>query len=136
MANDEANKAASVDIVEALRDDYQRFPADQSYHLYAENVYFKDPLNEFRGVQRYRDMIGFIERWFINTQMDLHNIQQQDNVVKTEWTLHFTAPTPWQPRISIPGWSELTLSDNGLVISHVDYWHCSRFDVVRQVFQP
>lgn len=123
-----------MNIVDALRDDYQRFPKDQSYHLYAEQVYFKDPLNEFRGVDRYRAMIGFLEKWFLNIQMDLHDIYQQDTLIKTQWTLHFTAPVPWKPRISIPGDSELHLNEQGLVSSHIDTWSCSRLDVVKQLF--
>ncbi|MEO1127354.1 MAG: DUF2358 domain-containing protein, partial [Cyanobacteria bacterium J06639_16] len=41
-----------MDILERIKADYARFPADQSYELYAPDVYFKDPLNEFRGVNR------------------------------------------------------------------------------------
>jgi hypothetical protein len=38
---------AAVDIVEILKDDYSRFPKNQTYSLYAEDVYFKDPMNQF-----------------------------------------------------------------------------------------
>ncbi|MGF1513566.1 MAG: DUF2358 domain-containing protein [Elainellaceae cyanobacterium] len=123
-----------VDIVERLRADYARFPADQSYDLYAADVYFKDPLNEFRGCDRYRQMIGFIQQWFEEPQMDLHDISQTGQTIRTDWTLSWTTPLPWQPRIAIPGWSELGLNDAGLIVSHVDYWHCSRWDVVKQHF--
>ncbi|MEO0457907.1 MAG: DUF2358 domain-containing protein [Cyanobacteria bacterium P01_A01_bin.114] len=125
-----------MDIASQIKADYQTFPQDQSFHLYAEDVYFKDPLNEFRGVARYRKMIGFIETWFIEPDLELHNITQpQPNIVKTEWTLHFTAPVPWRPRIAIAGWSELTMSPTGLIISHIDYWNCSRWDVVKQLWR-
>lgn len=127
--------AVNMNVVDILKDDYQRFPHNQSFGLYANDVYFKDPLNEFRGVKKYRKMIGFIERWFINTQMELHDIKQENDTIYTKWTLHFTAPTWWKPRISIPGWSELKLNDQGLVASHVDGWNCSRFSVVKQVFR-
>ena len=39
-----------MDIIEILKDDYQRFPINQTYSLYTADVYFKDPLNEFRGM--------------------------------------------------------------------------------------
>lgn len=121
-------------IVDILKQDYSRFPENQTYTIYAEDVYFKDPLNEFNGVERYQKMIGFISQWFINVQMDLHGISQSDNLIKTRWTLNWTAPVPWKPRISIPGWSELQLNSAGLICSHIDYWNCSRFDVVKQLF--
>ena len=123
------------DILERIRQDYQRFPHDQSYDLYAEGVYFKDPLTQFRGVDRYRQMIGFMERWFQRVQLDLHAIDQpQPDLIKTRWTLSWTAPVPWQPRMSISGWSELRLDEAGLICAHVDHWDCSRLSVLGQLF--
>lgn len=124
----------AMDIIQILKDDYQRFPVNQTYSIYAQDVYFQDPLNKFRGVERYRMMIKFIESFFVNPKMDLHNIQKQENTIKTEWTLSWNTPVPWKPRISIPGWSELRLNTEGLIISHIDYWHCSRLNVLKQHF--
>ena len=122
-------------LVEQLKQDYARFPEDQTYSLYAEDVHFKDPLNEFDGVDRYRKMIGFIGRFFGNVQMDLHDIQQVDpTLITLQWTLKMTAPLPWSPRLSIPGHTELGVSSAGLIESHVDYWERSRFEVLKQVF--
>ncbi|MEH2086056.1 DUF2358 domain-containing protein [Nostoc sp.] len=123
-----------MDIIEILKQDYQRFPVNQTYSIYAPEVYFQDPLNKFRGVKRYKEMINFIQTWFLNPKMDLHNIQRLGDTIKTEWTLSWNTPLPWKPRISIPGWSELGLNSDGLIISHIDYWNCSRLDVVKQHF--
>ncbi|AUS98919.1 hypothetical protein CLI64_00035 [Nostoc sp. CENA543] len=123
-----------MDIIEILKADYQRFPVDQTYSIYAADVYFQDPLNNFRGVERYKKMIKFIQTWFLNCRMDLHNIQKLENTIKTEWTLSWNTPLPWKPRIAISGWSELGLNSNGLINSHIDYWHCSRLDVLKQHF--
>ncbi|MEH2144237.1 DUF2358 domain-containing protein [Nostoc sp.] len=123
-----------MDIIEILKEDYQRFPVNQTYSIYTPDVYFQDPLNKFRGVKRYKQMINFIETLFLNPKMDLHSIQRLGDTIKTEWTLSWNTPLPWKPRISIPGWSELGLNSDGLIISHVDYWNCSRLDVVKQHF--
>ncbi|MBN4000945.1 DUF2358 domain-containing protein [Nostoc sp. LPT] len=123
-----------MDIIEILKEDYQRFPVNQTYSIYTPEVYFQDPLNKFRGVKGYKAMINFIETWFINPKMDLHNIQRLGDTIKTEWTLSWNTPLPWKPRISIPGWSELGLNSDGLIVSHIDYWNCSRLDVVKQHF--
>ncbi len=123
-------------IVERIQSDYRTFPENQSFDLYAEDVYFKDPLNEFQGCDRYRQMIGFIQTWFGNPQLDLHDIQVRDRQIRTEWTLSWTTPLPWKPRISIPGWSELEVNESGLIASHIDYWHCSRLDVLKQHVFP
>ncbi|MEH2284306.1 MAG: DUF2358 domain-containing protein [Nostoc sp.] len=123
-----------MDIIEILKEDYQRFPVNQTYSIYAPEVYFQDPLNKFRGVKRYKEMINFIQTWFLDPKMDLHNIQRLGDTIKTDWTLSWNTPLPWKPRISIPGWSELGLNSDGLIVSHIDYWNCSRLDVVKQHF--
>lgn len=122
--------------IQILQEDYQRFPVNQTYSIYAQDVYFQDPLNRFRGVERYKQMIAFINTWFIATKFDLHDIRQSGNTIKTEWTLTWNTPLPWKPRIAIPGWSELKLNDDGLIVSHIDYWKCSRLDVLKQHLFP
>jgi hypothetical protein len=122
----------AMDILAILTADYQNFPHNQTYRIYAQDVYFKDPLNEFRGRDRYEQMIGLIAQWFRQPQLDLHQIQRQGNQIRTDWTLSWTTPLPWQPRIHISGWSELQLDEAEQIISHVDYWHCSRWDVLKQ----
>lgn len=124
----------SQEILQVLREDYQRFPVDQTYSIYAPDVFFQDPLNQFRGVERYKEMIAFLSRWFADLDMELHDIQQLEDTIKTEWTLRWRSPLPWQPKIAISGWSELKLNEAGQIASHIDYWHCSRWDVVKQHF--
>ncbi|MDE5109609.1 MAG: DUF2358 domain-containing protein [Trichodesmium sp. St17_bin3_1_1] len=124
-----------MDVVSILKQDYQKFPADQNYSIYAENVYFEDPLNKFRGIGRYQKMISFMNNWFNDIQLDLHDISHSGNVIKTCWTLSWTAPAPWKPRMVIPGWSELKLNGDGLINSHIDHWDISRLDVLKQLFQ-
>ena len=130
-----------MNIIEILQEDYQRFPRDQTYEIYAKEVYFKDPMTEFRGIKRYQAMIGFMTHWFQNIQMELHDIKQiSDRTeplrdrIETRWTLSWTTPLPWQPRIAISGRSELMLNEQNLIISHIDYWDCSRWDVLQQHF--
>ncbi|MBC7972457.1 MAG: DUF2358 domain-containing protein [Verrucomicrobia bacterium] len=123
-----------MDILQVLKDDYHRFPADQTYSIYAKDVYFKDPTSEFRGVDRYKQTIAFVHTWFRHCRMELHSIEQTGDTIRSEWTLSWNTPLPWQPRITIPGWSELTLNAQGLIASHIDDWRCSRLDVLKQHF--
>jgi Uncharacterized conserved protein (DUF2358) len=123
-----------MNIIEILKEDYQRFPENQTYSIYAANVYFQDPLNKFTGVERYKKMINFIQTWFINCKMDVHDIKQDGNNIKTEWTLSWNSPLPWKPKISISGWSELSLDSDNLICSHIDYWHTPPLEVVKQNF--
>ncbi|MBP0014170.1 MAG: DUF2358 domain-containing protein [Roseofilum sp. SBFL] len=121
-----------MELIEILKADYERFPVNPTYSIYAPDVYFKDPMTEFWGGDRYQQMISWMERWFLNIKMDLHHIQQEGNTIHTRWTLHWNTPLPWKPRISIPGSSELQINENGLINSHIDRWDISRLDVLKQ----
>jgi hypothetical protein len=123
-----------MSLLQILRDDYARFPANQTYSIYAKDVFFKDPLNQFRGIDRYKKMIQFIQTWFIDPTLDLHEIEQVGERIKTRWTLSWRVPLPWKPHISIEGWSELQVNQDRLIASHIDYWNCSRLDVLKQLF--
>lgn len=123
-----------MDILEILQKDYQCFPKYQTYSMYADDVYFKDPMNEFRGCDRYKTMITFMAQWFKNINLELHEIKRSQNIIYTRWTLSWNTPLPWQPRITIPGQSELQINSDNQIISHIDYWDISRFDVLKQHF--
>ena len=121
-------------ITEIIKQDYQNFPNEQTYNIYAENVYFEDPLNKFTGIERYQKMIGFLSKFFQDIHLELHSIVREDDIITTEWTLNMTSPLPWKPRISIPGWSELKLNHENLIISHCDRWNISPWQVLLQNF--
>jgi Uncharacterized conserved protein (DUF2358) len=123
-----------MDILDALRADYQNFPHNQTYELYADDVYFKDPMTAFRGKARYQQMIGFIDQWFLNPTLELHDLQRTENQIRSDWTLSWNTPLPWKPRIQISGWSDLLLNEQDKIISHIDYWHCSKWEVLKQHF--
>lgn len=123
-----------MDIVETLKQDYQKFPEDQTYSIYADDVYFKDPLNEFRGLDRYRKMIEFLGTFFQQVEMEVHHITREREMIKVEWTLNMTSPLPWKPRLSIPGWTDLKVDSSEKIISHIDRWHISPLKVLLQNF--
>jgi Uncharacterized conserved protein (DUF2358) len=129
-----SNPASLLDLIAILQADYRRFPDNQTYDIYAEDVYFKDPLTEFRGVKRYRAMIDFLQRFFSNIELEIHGLEPAAGLIKSEWTLKMTAPLPWQPSLSIPGRSELQVNAQNLIVSHIDYWHISPWSVLRQNF--
>jgi hypothetical protein len=126
---------STTNILDIIKADYAKFPEAQTYSIYSEDVYFKDPVYNFRGIQQYQKMIGFITFWFKNLKLELHDLASNENLIKTEWTMSWDAPLPWKPRISVTGWSDLTLNSSGqLIVSHIDYWRCTKLDVVKQHF--
>jgi Uncharacterized conserved protein (DUF2358) len=127
--------ANNMNLLETVRLDYSKFPEAQTYAIYDPNVFFKDPVYEFRGLERYQKMIGFITYWFSDLKLELHDIQQIDKIILTQWTMSWNAPLPWKPRISVSGRSELKVGDQELIVAHVDFWNCSKLDVVKQHFR-
>ncbi len=125
---------ASRDLVAILQQDYARFPHHQTYSIYDPEVYFKDPLNEFRGLRRYQQMIAWLGRWLHEIHLDLHAIHQTDRQIQTQWTLSARLLLPWGPRLHISGWTELHLNEAGLIAAHIDHWLCSPWQVVAQAF--
>jgi hypothetical protein len=125
-----------MDIIEILKNDYQRFPINQSYSIYHPNVYFKDPLNQFRGLDRYQKTIDFLATFFRDIKMKLHAIKRENNTIRTEWTLYLTSPLLWKSRLTIVGRSELEIDGDNLIVSHIDYWHTSPWSVVKQFLFP
>ena len=135
----------SNDIINTITQDYARFPEAQTYAIYCDDVYFRDPVYQFRGLKQYQKMIGFITYWFRHLKLELHSIERQSELIKTRWTMSWNAPLPWQPRVSVTGWSELTVTDQvsetekaaGIlekISAHVDYWDCTKWDLMRQHF--
>ncbi len=124
-----------MDIIKVLREDYAKFPIDQNYQIYAEDVYFQDPITRFRGLKRYQRTIEFIQTWFKDPQLELEQIDRIDRLILTRWSLSWNTPLPWYPRIEITGRSEMLLNDLELIISHIDDWDCTPLDVLKQHFR-
>ena len=122
-----------MNLVEIIKEDYSRFPEQQTYSIYSENIHFKDKLYDFYGLERYKKMIGFLTKFFNNLTLDLHSIDQEEDQINTSWTMSWNSPLPWQPFISVTGTSEMKVKDN-LIVSHYDFWECSVWDVVKQHF--
>ncbi len=124
-----------MDIITILRADYAKFPIDQSYQIYAEDVYFQDPLSKFRGLDRYKKTIAFIQTWFKEPRLELYQIDRLEQLITTRWSLSWNTLLPWYPRIEITGKSEMLLNEAELIISHIDYWDCAPIDVLKQHFK-
>ncbi|MBE9222791.1 DUF2358 domain-containing protein [Cyanobacterium stanieri LEGE 03274] len=122
-----------MNLVKIIEEDYQRFPENQTYGIYAEDVHFKDPVYDFRGLKKYQEMIGFLKKWFANLRLELHEIEQCGDQINTRWTMSWNSPLPWKPFISVSGRSELKLKDN-LIVGHYDYWDKSFWHMIKQHF--
>ena len=124
-----------MDVIDILKKDYKNFPKCQSFEIYADDVCFSDPLNSFKGVGRYQKMINFMDSFFSDMNLELHAIEQEGQLISTEWTLTMASPLPWKPVIKISGSSELELNNDFLITFHRDYWKISPWQVLVQNFR-
>ena len=81
-------------------------------------------------------MIVFMGTFFKEFKLDFHNISQSGDTIETRWTLSWIAPLPWKPKMAIAGRSELKVNSDNLIVSHIDYWNCSRLEVLKQLVFP
>ncbi|MGI0482635.1 DUF2358 domain-containing protein [Geminocystis sp. CENA526] len=123
-----------MNLLETIKADYERFPENPTYSIYAENVHFKDPVYDFYGLKKYQEMISFLSKWFKNLTLELHEITESENQIDTRWTMSWNSPLPWQPFVSVSGRSELKI-ENNLIIGHYDYWDISKWDLIKQHFK-
>lgn len=124
-----------MNLIETLKSDYAKFPHDQTYSIYAEDICFQDPLNKFTGIDRYQKMIQLMNQWLIDMKIDLQEISQTENIIKTRWILSWTMSLPWRPRLEIPGTSKMTVNAAGLIQTHIDYWDISFWQVFQQAWK-
>jgi hypothetical protein len=110
----ESRSKAEV-LAEELKTDLKQMfdlAYEPKWDLYAEDVLFKDPLNKFKGIQKYKDNINMLKDspLFSGGKMDLHEIKVVDSTrVDTRWTLTMTFKAfPWKPVIPFA----LSLSSN------------------------
>lgn len=98
------------------------------YSIYSDDVFFEDPLNKFRGVQRYKSNISFLGESFVFSDaelrlFDLRIIGHEQNIIRTRWRLSMIANFPWRPCISFTGQSDYVVNlSTGKVEKHIDYW--------------
>lgn len=124
--------AAQAALVAALRVELPALfggaPAGPDLALYSPDVAFKDPLNRFRGANKYADNIAFLgaSAVFRAADMRLHDawpvaVGGRD-AVRTRWTLAMTVALPWSPRVVFTGTSDYVIAPGGEVAEHVDRW--------------
>jgi hypothetical protein len=124
----ESRSKAEV-LAEELKTDLKQMfdlAYEPKWDLYAEDVLFKDPLNKFKGIQKYKDNIQMLKDspLFTGGKMTLHEVNiVNPQRVDTRWTLAMTfKPFPWQPRLEFTGTTQYIMGADGLVVEHLDQW--------------
>ena len=87
--------------------------------LLDENIYFEDPFNKVYGIKNFKTIFSNTLKKLDNVEFKVLNIFFQNNIYIIKWEMIFFA---FNKNNSISGLSEVTVSKNKKIVSHIDYW--------------
>ncbi|NJP10741.1 MAG: DUF2358 domain-containing protein [Leptolyngbyaceae cyanobacterium RU_5_1] len=115
------------------------FQNDISYDIYSQDIFFKDPVNQFKGKLNYRIIFWTLRfhgrLFFTEIFFDLHDVHQaSENTIRADWTVRGCLRVPWNAKLFFNGYSIYTLNSNELIDRHVDTWDRPPQEILQQFF--
>ena len=116
------------------------FKRDISYDIYTPDIYFKDPVNTFKGKFNYRIIFWTLrfhaQLFFTEIYFDVHDVKQTtEDIIKAYWTVRGTLRVPWKAQILFNGDSTYKLTKDGLIYNHLDTWDRKPSEILKQFFR-
>jgi hypothetical protein len=87
---------------------------------YDENIYFRDSIQELRGMTEFKAMTERLTKRSKDLKMELLRTLQQGDDIFIEWEM--TISYKKYPSSIMYGASRLTINDNGKIIEQRDYY--------------
>ena len=87
--------------------------------LLDENIHFEDPFNKVNGVENFKRIFSNTLKKLDNVEFKVLNIISKNNIYIIKWEMIYFA---FNKTNSIFGLSEVTISKNNKIVSHIDYW--------------
>ncbi|PZV10369.1 MAG: hypothetical protein DCF22_17020 [Leptolyngbya sp.] len=120
------------------------FDQDISYDLYSQDIFFRDPVNTFKGKFNYRIIFWtlrfhgrlFFTELYVVVAFDVHQVHQaSEDTIRAEWTVRGTLRLPWKPKLLFNGYSIYTLNAEALIHQHIDTWDRQASEILAQFWQ-
>ena len=127
-------------VIQTLRADLPTlFERDISYDIYTTDIWFRDPVNEFKGKFNYRIIfwtLRFHARLFFREiYFDVRDISQTaSDTIIVNWTVRGRLRVPPKGFVFFNGYSNYTLNKRGLIYNHVDTWDRRPTEILQQFF--
>ncbi len=101
---------------------------EQLRTLAAEDIHFRDPFNDLRGVEKVIEVMHDMFRDTIDPKFKIVESYQKENMAPLKWEMPFipkkmSSSEPW----FVVGFSELRFNNAGLVCAHIDYWDAATY---------
>lgn len=128
-------------VIKTLKEDLPTlFEKDISYHIYTDDIYFKDPVNTFKYKFNYRIIfwtLRFHARlFFTQIYFDVHEVYQSDkDTILAKWTVRGVLRVPWKAGLLFNGYSTYKLNQDNLIYEHIDTWDRKPSEILRQFWQ-
>ncbi|MHC5609871.1 MAG: DUF2358 domain-containing protein [Nostoc sp.] len=128
-------------VIKTLKQDLPTlFQKDISYHIYTQDIYFKDPVNTFQYKFNYRIIfwtLRFHARlFFIQIYFDVHEVYQSaEDTILAKWTVRGVLRVPWKAGLLFNGYSTYKLNQDNLIYEHIDTWDRKPGEILRQFWQ-
>ncbi len=87
---------------------------------YDDDIYFRDSVQEIRGINEFKAMTERLIARSDNLRMDVKHTARDGNVIFLEWEMRLSFKK--YPDSSIYGSSRITLNDAGSIIEQRDYY--------------
>ena len=128
-------------VIKTLKEDLPTlFEKDISYHIYTDDIYFKDPVNTFKYKFNYRIIfwtLRFHARlFFTQIYFDVHEVYQSaEDTILAKWTVRGVLRVPWKAGLLFNGYSTYKLNQDNLIYEHIDTWDRKPGEILRQFWQ-
>jgi len=128
-------------VIKTLKQDLPTlFEKDISYHIYTQDIYFKDPVNTFKYKFNYRIIfwtLRFHARlFFTQIYFDVHEVYQSaEDTILAKWTVRGVLRVPWKASSLFNGYSTYKLNKDNLIYEHIDTWDRKPGEILRQLWQ-
>lgn len=86
---------------------------------------FKDPFNDFQGVQTFARLLAKTKADVANPQFAVVSQTWDKRTLFVKW--RFSGTIPLLKQWDVTGMSEITFNEKNLVKSHIDYWDASEY---------
>jgi hypothetical protein len=125
-------------LIQTLKQDLPTlFEQDITYDIYSQDIFFKDPVNTFKGKFNYRIIFWTLrfhgKLFFTELLFDLHSVAQSDeSTILADWTVRGTLRVPWKAQVFFNGTSTYSVNSEGLIYNHIDTWDRPPKEILKQ----
>ncbi len=135
------NQSQVLEIIIIIKHDLPTlFHQDISYDIYSPDIYFRDPVNKFKGKINYRIIFWTLrfhaQLFFTQIYFDLHEVYQADvDTILAKWTVRGILRVPWKARILltfVQTRCSSRLYSVNLIYEHIDTWDRKPSEILSQ----